>query len=110
MLRLLARFLGFWLVAAALVVAVVDGAKSLAASALVLTPFAETWQTVAGFGGGVPAETVVLPGAGAPWPLDHLLALLFGVPTLAVLAVPGALLLVLGAKRRRAFLSREFAA
>ena len=42
MLRFLSRFLGFWLVAAALVAGVVDGAKSIAASALVITPLAET--------------------------------------------------------------------
>ena len=48
MLRFLSRFLGFWLVAAAVVMGVVDGAKSIAASAVVTTSLAEVWALVAG--------------------------------------------------------------
>jgi hypothetical protein len=107
MLRFLARFLGFWLVAAALVAAVVDGAKSIADSALVLTPLSATWTALAGIGADAPADPA-LPAL--PWPADLALAWLMAAPTVAVLAVPGVALLILGAKRRRPFLSREFAA
>ena len=108
MLRFLARFLGFWLVAAALVTAVVDGAKSIAASALVATPLAESWATIVAMASSGDAAA---PGAAeaASGPLDIALAWLFAAPTLLVLAVPGVALLVIGAKRRRYSIGREFA-
>ncbi len=107
MLRFIARFLGFWLVAAALVAAVVDGAKSIAASALVLTPVTDTYMTLAAIGQPDGVE-VVMPSA--PWPFDMPLAWLMAAPTAVVLAALGVVFLVLGARRRRPFLSREFAA
>jgi hypothetical protein len=107
MLRFLARFLGFWIVAAGLVAAVVDGAKSIAASSIVLTPLSETYSTVVALGQRTPAQ-IEMPTA--PWPLDLPLAWLMAAPTAAVLAALGVALLVLGARRRRPFLSREFAA
>ncbi len=54
------------------------------------------------------ATEVAIPTA--PWPLDVPLAWLMAAPTAAVLAVLGVAFLVLGARRRRPFLSREFAA
>ncbi len=106
MLRFLSRFLGIWLVAGALVAGVVDGAKSIAASALVLTPLGESWTGLATFAGGAaPGEP-----AAAPWPVDTLLAWALSAPTLAVLAVAGVLLLVAGRRRRSAYLSRGYAA
>ncbi|MGH6924113.1 MAG: hypothetical protein ACRED5_10275 [Propylenella sp.] len=108
MLRFVARFVGFWLVAAALVAAVVDGAKSIAASSLVMTPLIETWTIVATFFGWEELAEATPPSA--PWPLDVFLAWLFAAPTVALLAVIGVSLLLLGARRRRPSLSREFAA
>jgi hypothetical protein len=105
MFRLLARFAGFWLVAAALVAAVVDGAKSIASSAFVATPFAETWATLFTSPGEGAPTTVE-----APWPLELIFAWLLAAPTVAVLLVPGILFLIAGAKRRRHPLGREFAA
>jgi len=107
MLRFFSRFLGFWIVAAGLVAAVVDGAKSIAASSLVLTPVSETYTTILSVGQPTPAP-IEIPTA--PWPLDLPLAWLMAAPTAAVLAGLGVALLVLGARRRRPFLSREFAA
>ena len=46
MFRLLARFLGFWLFAAALVALVHDGARSIAASSLVVTSLGELWFSI----------------------------------------------------------------
>jgi hypothetical protein len=107
MLRFLARFLGFWLVAAALVAAVVDGAKSIAASALVISPVAATWADLSdllGRGSGSEAQWQ------AAWPLDTLMRWLISAPSVAVLAVLGVLLLLAGAKRRSPSIGREFAA
>src|SRR5918993_2587544 len=47
MLRFLLRTLGIWLLAGALVAVVMDGARSIAASAPVLTPLAEVWRELA---------------------------------------------------------------
>ncbi len=108
MLRFFARSIGFWLVAAALVAAIVDGAKSIGASRLVATPLSETWMTVAGLIGWTSSEN------GAPldliWPFDLLVAWLLAAPAILVFAVPGVVLLIAGAKRRRFSINREFAA
>jgi hypothetical protein len=106
MFRFLARFLGFWLVAAALVAAVVDGAKSIAASAFVTTPLAEAWAAVA----RLTAEGGDAPAAPPAWPLDVALAWLGAAPTFAALAAIGVVLLVLGSRRRRPYLDRKYAA
>jgi hypothetical protein len=105
MLRFLSRFLGFWLLAAAVVAAVVDGAKSIAAASLVTTSVGEDWTTLASLGSG---SEVNLPTA--PWPLDLALQWLLAAPSVVILAALGATFLVLGAKRRPPALSREFAA
>jgi hypothetical protein len=104
-MRFLSRFIGFWLVAAALVAAVVDGAKSIAASAFVTTPLAETWATVATY---LEANAAISFDA-MPWPLNFLLGWIFAAPTVSVLFVPGVALLLAGARRRRHPLGREFA-
>src|SRR6185295_16341321 len=104
MLRFCSRFLGFWLLAAAVVAIVVDGAKSIAASSLVSTSLGETWTTLATLSGSDPIALV------APGPLNFLLQWLLAAPTVAVLAIPGAAFVILGAKRRPPSLSREFAA
>jgi hypothetical protein len=105
MLRILSRFIGIWLLAAALVAAVVDGAKSIAGSSLVLTPAGETWRTFAAWA-GLGSE----PGAaGLPWPLDVALAWIAAAPTVAVLAALSFLLLSAGRRRRERAFGREFA-
>jgi hypothetical protein len=106
MLRFASRFLGFWLVAAALVAGVVDGAKTIAASSLTLTSVAETWGLIQAAAGG---PSTMEPIA-APWPLDVALEFLLAAPTVVVLGALGAFFLIIGAKRRPPSLSREFAA
>ena len=104
MLRFASRFIGFWLLAAALVAAVVDGAKSIAASALMLTPVAETWATL---GGSAPAAA---EPSSLRWPFNLALDWLLTAPTVAIIGVLGVLLLIVGAKKRPPQLGREYAA
>ena len=106
MLRFASRFLGFWLVAAARVAGVVDGAKTIAASSLILTSVAETWGLIQAAAGGSP----VIEPIAARWPLNLVLEFLLSAPTVVVLGALGAFLLIVGAKRRPPSLSREFAA
>jgi hypothetical protein len=102
MLRFLSRFLGVWLLAAALVLAEVDGAKSIAASLVVVTPLSETLAMVAERDAGAPAAAPQ-----APWPLDAALIWLLAAPTAMVLLVLGVFFLAVG--RRRPRLGGEFA-
>lgn len=46
MFRLISRFLGFWIFAAALVALVHDGARSIAASSAVVTSLGELWFSI----------------------------------------------------------------
>ena len=106
MLRFASRFLGFWLVAAALIAGVVDGAKTIAASSLVLTSVADTWGLIAAAAGN---PSTIEP-ISARWPLDLVVQFLLAAPTVVLLGALGAVFLILGAKRRPPSLSREFAA
>lgn len=100
MLRFLSRFIGTWLVAAALVAAVVDGAKSIAASAVVITPLSQTLAMISSQGtAGEPAA----PALGFVW------SWLLGAPTAALLAALGFLFLAAGRKRRGPLLGPEIA-
>ena len=107
MRRFLFRFVGIWLLAGALIGAVVDGAKSIAASAVVLTPVRDTLALLSG--NQEPLDAGAQSFA-APWPLDIALAWLMGAPAAAVLAALSVLCLIAGARRRPHQLSREFAA
>ena len=109
MLRFAARFLGFWLLAAAVVAGVVDGAKSIAASQLVTTSLSEAWSLVAGFGSGEAPDAASAAPPSLPAMLDIPLHWLLALPAVAVLGLVGAVFLILGAKRRPPSLSREFA-
>jgi hypothetical protein len=100
MLRFLLRTLGIWLLAGALVAVVMDGARSIAASAPVLTPLAEVWRELA------PAsldqarfaveEELALP---ALW--DLLAAGPLAAPAWLVLGALGLLFIIVGRRRRR---------
>jgi len=107
MLRFISRFLGFWLAAAAIVAAVVDGAKSIADSTLVTTSLAETWAMIAA---AVGLEPFSAEQSAVPWPLNLPLEGLLASPTVVILGALGVAFLVLGAKKRPPSLSREFAA
>ncbi len=110
MLRTLARFLGIWLLAAGLVVAVIDGAKSLAASEVVVTDMA----------GALAMTKEALPGPDAPSaaptapPAEEQAfgpaALFMVAPAAPLLALVGVFLLIVGRRRRRHPLGREYMA
>lgn len=97
MIRFLLRFLGMWLLAGGFVALVLDGTRSIASSALILTPLGTAWATIS------PASLArlqalaeqMLPGGlwstiGGP---------LLGAPLCAVLAALGLLLMLLGRRR-----------
>ena len=99
MLRFLARFTGLWLLAGAFVSLVIDGNRSIAAGRLMLTAFGEAWFTMH------PASL----DAARNWIELHLPAWLWNpvilsvllTPIWIVLAILGAVLVLVGRKRER---------
>lgn len=96
-MRLILRILGTWLLGLAVILAVIDGTKSLGASALVMAPLVETWTAV-----HLPSLDAVreffasrffAPLLGPTF--DALLA----APSFAVVGVPGIILAFLGRTR-----------
>ena len=114
MLRTFARFLGIWLLAAALVVAVIDGAKSLAASEVVVTDMASALAMVEQVLPGPEAPTNAPTGAPTAAPAEEqglgLVEIFRMAPAAPLLALAGVLLLIVGRRRRRHPLGREFMA
>ena len=46
MIGFLARFIGLWMIAGALVALVIDGTKTIAASTLTVTPLGQSWYSI----------------------------------------------------------------
>ncbi|MBZ9939440.1 hypothetical protein LB518_24355 [Mesorhizobium sp. BR1-1-16] len=92
MFRLVVRLAGLFALAGAVIGLVVDGTKSIAASALVLTPLGEAWLAVSPASLGR-AEAVVEAHLGRfAW--DPLATALLALPVWLVFGVLGALLLL----------------
>jgi hypothetical protein len=101
MIRFLLRMIGLWLVAGALVMAVVDGSRSLAAGAVALTPVGQVWFSLS-------PTTLNAAQAGvqrhvAPWLWDPVIQTALLAPMALVLIGLGFGLMLLGAPRKRVF-------
>ncbi|HZP21407.1 MAG TPA: hypothetical protein VFB16_14515 [Bauldia sp.] len=104
MLRFLLRFVGLWLIAGSLVAVVVDGARSIAASEVLVTPLGRTWLDLdpASLAATQAFVEQNLEARIGSWLWDPAMLALLAVPTFAFLAVLGGLLAWLGRKRRLA--------
>ena len=109
MVRFLLRFFGFWIFAAALVAAVLDGVKSIAASSVAVTPLAATWAALSP-GSAEAARAAVAESFGQPLLWSVLNVWVLGAPTALVLGIIGFLLIAAGRKVRHDRFSREFVA
>jgi hypothetical protein len=98
-MRLVLRIVGTWLVGLALVLAVIDGTKSLGASRLMLTSLAQTWTSV--HPQSLLAVQAFFDSRYFADLLDGTLSALLSYPAFAVIAVPGILLALLGRKPAR---------
>ena len=94
--------------AAALVAAVLDGVKSIAASEIVVTPLAATW-TAAAPDSLAAVQASLSNDLGQPWLWELISAWVLSFPTALALALIGFGLIALGRKTRREVLDREFA-
>ena len=108
MVRFLFRFVGFWFLAAAIVLAVVDGSKSIAASGLVMTPLGEIWFKL------WPAslqmtEFGIQNNLGLPWLWDFITQWILTAPGWLVFALLALVFLIIGRRRKRAIFFDEMA-
>ncbi|MES2907481.1 MAG: hypothetical protein V4691_10760 [Pseudomonadota bacterium] len=101
MLSFIARFIGFVLLAAAAMFAVIDGTKSIAASELMLTPLGTTWKQLNAGSLAVIQQSFekTLSFAWSP-----MMTTLLAIPTFLIIALIAFLFLKLGNLRRRAYL------
>ena len=107
MIRLLFRFLGYWLLAGALVAAIIDAAKSIAASELVTTVFGQHFQQLA------PTllqrlEFGISNNLGAPWLWDVVFVNILSWPSFAVLGVLALIFLMIGRRKRVPVVGDDF--
>ena len=107
MIRFLFRFVGYWLLAGALVAAIIDASKSIAASELVLTPFGQHFQQMA------PAllqrlEYGIQNNLGLPWLWDVVFVNVLSWPTFAVFGVIAIVFLTIGRRKRAPVVGDDF--
>jgi hypothetical protein len=105
-MRLLLRLIGTWLLGVALVLLIIDGTRSLAANALVMTSLEDTWTwlhapSLEG------ARTFLATRFFGPV-LDGVVNVLLGLPSWVVLGVPGGFIAWMGRTRRaRIFVNQD---
>lgn len=102
MIAFLARFIGLWMIAGALVALVIDGAKTIAASSLTVTPLGLAWFTISPASLMQTQEFVQrrVESFIGHWLWDPVIQWILMAPTWAVLGIVGAWLLYLGRPRR----------
>ena len=106
MIRFLFRLVGFWLLAGVLVAAIIDGSKSIAASALITTPFGQHFQQLA------PTllqrlEFGIQNNLGQPWLWDVVFVNVLAWPSFVVLAVLTLIFLLIGRPKRARVLAED---
>jgi len=103
MIGFFSRFVGLWLIAGALVALVVDATRSIAASALVITPIGLAWDSI-NRPSLIAAQRFVQQRVETyvgHWLWDPVIQSILHLPTWAVLGAAGFLLAYLGRRRRR---------
>lgn len=102
MIKFIARFIGLWLIAGALVALVVDGTKTIAASTLTVTPLGQSWYAISPTS-LMSAQSFIQGTVEAyigHWLWDPLIVWILLLPTWLVLGLIGAWLVYVGRKRR----------
>jgi hypothetical protein len=98
MIRFLLRFIGFWILAAAFVALLYDGTKTIAGNQVYVTKLGETWN-------GLHSTSLQLVQPAierhlAQWLWDPVMLNILTAPTWLVLGIVGALLILLGRRKR----------
>ncbi len=103
MIAFISRFIGLWLVAGALVALVIDATKSIAASALIVTPLGDAisaYSVATLMSLQEMVQQKLEPYVGG-WLWDPVIQGLLMLPTWVVLGIAGFLFAWFGARRRR---------
>ena len=102
MIGFLSRFIGLWMVAGALVALVIDGTKTIAASALTMTPMGLAWYSLSPASLMQTQEFVqrTIEGYIGHWLWDPIIQWVLMAPAWAVLGIIGGWLLYIGRRRR----------
>jgi hypothetical protein len=102
MIGFLARFIGLWMVAGALVALVIDGTKTIAASALTMTPMGLAWYSLSPSSLMQTQEFVqrTIEAYIGHWLWDPIIQWVLMAPAWAVLGIIGGWLLYIGRRRR----------
>ena len=98
MIRFLFRALGLLCLAAAFVFFIYDGTKSIAANALIFTKVDEVW-TIVHAASRQRLQPVIMEYT-TPWLWDPVAVTLLGAPVCVVFAVVGAILVLLGRRKK----------
>ena len=104
MISFLARFVGLWLIAGALVALVIDATKTIAASTLITTPLGLAWFSLSPASLMQTQEFVQrrIESYIGHWLWDPLIQWILMAPTWIVFGIVGALFIYLGRRRNRA--------
>jgi hypothetical protein len=98
MIRFLFRALGLIVLAAAFVTVLYDGTKTIAANELSITPLSQIWVTINA--ASLEALQTGVERQFPPWVWDPGFKAVLTAPAAAVLAVLGAILLLLGRRKK----------
>jgi hypothetical protein len=101
MIRALFRFVGIWVLAGAVVAAVVDGTRSIADSTLVVTPLGQTWFQL--HSASLNTLQAVIERYVAPALWDPVVLGVLQLPTALVGAALALVLLLIGRPKRDVF-------
>lgn len=99
MIRFLFRFLGLWILAAGFVFFVYDGTKSIAGNALFITKLGDTWNAI--HSSSLQLLQPAVERHVAIWLWDPVLLSVLTAPTWVVFGVLGALLILIGRKKKQ---------
>ena len=102
MIGFVGRFIGLWMVAGALVALVIDGTKTIVASALTMTPLGLAWFSISPSGLMQTQEFVQrrIESYIGHWLWDPLIQWILMAPTWVGLGIFGAWLVYMGRRRR----------
>jgi hypothetical protein len=98
MIRFLFRFIGLWILAAAFLLLVYDGTRSIAGGKLILKPFGETWNDI--HSSSLAALKPAIERFVGGWLWDPVVLSVLTAPTWLVLGVIGIVMIVLGRKQK----------
>jgi hypothetical protein len=98
MIRFLLRSFGLWILAAGFVFFVYDGTKSIAGNQLYITKLSETWNAI--HSTSLQLLQPAIERHVAVWLWDPVVSSVLAAPTWLVFAVLGAILMLLGRKKK----------